>query len=211
MFRNRRAQAAHALDIAARLFDTNDFRAVGGQTRHGPNTDLHAAAPGNAVEDHRKTDRFGHRPVVPVEALLGGFVVIGGDEQGGIRPEGFRLPRERDGFGGAVRSGAGDDLAASGGGIDRHADHFGMFFVGEGRGFARCSDGHDPVDPRRNLPPDVRPECRLVKRAPAKRCHQSRVCPPECHASPHSIEIVPSKTKSAGPSRMTSENVSPFL
>ena len=140
------AECADAFDRAAGFFDGEDIGEGFGEASGEIDADFDAAAAGDGVEDDGNFGGFGDFRVVMEEAFLGGFIVIGSDDEGGGAAEFFGLDGEIDGFGGGIGAGAADDLAASFGEFDGEIDDVEMFVVGEGGGFARGADGDDAGD-----------------------------------------------------------------
>src|SRR5438874_440570 len=68
-----------------------------------------ARASGDVVEDLRHRNRFRHGLVVEIEALLGGLVVVGRDEERRVATDVFCGFREMNGLARRVRAGAADD------------------------------------------------------------------------------------------------------
>jgi len=118
----RLAELADAIDRPARFLDRDDVRMGGGEPGHRLDGDLDAAAARNAVEDDRQLDRLGDGAEVGEEALLGRLVVIGGDQQQAVGSQPFGAVGKLDRLGGAVGTGAGDDLDAALGGGDGELD-----------------------------------------------------------------------------------------
>ena len=84
--RKRIAKLVDPLDGTAGLLDGDDIFAIGGEPECGFHADLDAAASRNAVKDDGNLHGFGDGFEMAVEALLARLVVVGGHEQGGIRP-----------------------------------------------------------------------------------------------------------------------------
>jgi hypothetical protein len=83
------AQLAHALDGSACFFDGDDVWMFLCEGNHGLHSDFNAAASGDAVEHDWKLGGLGDRRVMGEKASLCGLVVIGGDDQCGVRSNAF--------------------------------------------------------------------------------------------------------------------------
>lgn len=89
-------------EIRSGFLDAHDIGHVTGDAGHGGGQHVAAGAAGHVVQD----DGHGHFGTdgleVLVQAFLRGLVVIGGDVQGGVRPDIFGELGQRDGFAGVV-------------------------------------------------------------------------------------------------------------
>ncbi len=126
------SELGDAVDIAAGFFDGDDVGALFSEARYGFDADLDSATAGDAVEHDWQFCCVGDGAEVLEQSLLGGAVVVGGDDESGVGSALFCLVGEGDGLGGGVRSGAGHDDAASFGLLDGVFNHAKVFFVGEG-------------------------------------------------------------------------------
>ena len=58
--------------------------------------DLDPTPTGYAIENYWYSHSTSNRTIMAIYTLLRRFVVIGSDQEGGIRAKPFRLPRQRD-------------------------------------------------------------------------------------------------------------------
>ncbi|CWR02544.1 Uncharacterised protein [Neisseria meningitidis] len=142
-----------AADVAAGFFHADD---VGDFGKAQDSVVSHAddGTAGHVVDNHRNRSGFGDGFEMLVNAFLGGLVVIGDDGEGVVRPGFFGGLGKGDGFDGVVCPCAGDDGDAFGNVFDDGFDDGGVFFDGEGGGFACRADGNDAVRAVFNVPVD---------------------------------------------------------
>ena len=93
--------------------------------------DVLAGAAGDVVDAMRQAGFLGEHAEVVVKAFLRRLVVVGGDLQGGVGADFFGELRQAEGFGRAVRAGAGHDLDSAGDGLDDEGDDALLFLVAE--------------------------------------------------------------------------------
>ena len=104
-----------------------------------------------------------------VDALLGGAVVVGADDERRIGTGLRGILREPDRLRGGVATGAGHDEQAAGGGLDALGDHPLVFVVRERGGFAGRAHRADAGDARLGLEVDLLVKPLGVDRTVAKR------------------------------------------
>ena len=154
------------------FLDAHDIGHVTGDAGHGGGQHVAAGAAGHVIQD----DGHGHFGTdgleVLVQAFLRGLVVIGGDVQGGVRPDIFGELGQRDGFAGVVGARAGDDGNAFVDLLDADADSGFMLVVGHRGGFAGGAAGHEAVDALFDLPFDEFTVSFLIDLAVLERRHQ---------------------------------------
>ena len=108
-----------------------------------------------------------------IETFLRRLVVIRRYQQRRVGLEAFRRLGHADGFPGAIRAGARDDLASSSRGFHGEADRLQMLVVVQGGGLARGADGDKPVHPAVNLAVDQpRKRLRVHPVVPKGRDHR---------------------------------------
>jgi hypothetical protein len=155
--------------ISGIRFDRDDGRAVRSQARSGIGGDFHNGSAGHAVEHDGQFGAFRDGFEMEVKAFLRRLVVVRADLQRAGRTEFFRRFRQLDGFGGRIRAGARNDLAAARGEFDRQPDDLDVFVRVESGRFAGGPDRDNAVDARRDLPIDQRFEGRDIDFAVTKR------------------------------------------
>ena len=79
------------------------------------------------------------------QAALRGPVVVGGDDQDGVRSGLLRLPGQDDGLGRVVGPGAADDLAPTPGHLDHGAEEVFLLLMGQGGCLAGRTGHHQAV------------------------------------------------------------------
>src|SRR4029077_5709022 len=87
-------QLTDSLNRAARFFYPDDVCAVSGQPSDGFHGDLDSASAGYAVENHRYSHGTGDRSIMAIEPFLRRLVIVGSDQESGIRAKPFRLSRQ---------------------------------------------------------------------------------------------------------------------
>ena len=100
---------------------------------------------GHIVKDLWDVHRIGNSLEVQIKAVLGGFVVVGGDQQAGIHACFLGHVRQVNGLAGGVGTGAGDDRQATGSQLHHTANDVAMLLRVQGRGFAGCAHRDDGV------------------------------------------------------------------
>src|SRR3974390_494707 len=125
----------------------------------------------DVVDDDWNTDRVVDRLEVLVQALLRGLVVVGRDDQDGIRTRIFRVLGEVDGLAGRVGARPPDHGDALLGLVDAPFDHALVLVMAQGWAFARGPHWHEPVRAFGDLPVDQGTERRLVHAAVLERRH----------------------------------------
>ena len=124
------------------------------QCGHGSRQEIATCAGGDIVEDDRLGAGIGNGCKEFDEAVLGGLVVVGCDQQHGI---GACLASEfgqLDGIGCVIGAGACNDRYTSCHLLDTEADGRLMLLIGQGRAFARCAANHDGINAFTDLPFD---------------------------------------------------------
>ena len=142
-----------AREVCCRVLDADD-ELVRGEARHGFDAHVDDAAAWDVVDDERQAGGFGDGVEMQEEALLARLVVVGGDDHGGVRADALGVLGERDGFGGAVGAGAGDDGDAVVGDFDGDFDGASVLGVAEGWAFACGADGDEAFGAVVDLPGD---------------------------------------------------------
>ena len=208
-----------AFDAAAGFLHGDDVRAGGGETCGGVDADFDAAAAGDAVEDDAAGGGVGDGFEVLEETFLGGFVVVGADLEDGFAAGGFCGFGEFDGFVGAVAAGAADDGAAAVGEFGGEGDDVLVFLVGEGWGFAGGADWDDAGDAVIELEVDEFAEGEFVdlviggergdEGCEGAAVHGGSVRCEGGERDQTGVAMVPAKTMTAGPVRVTSRNETP--
>ncbi len=116
-----------------------------GQARHGGGQDVRAGAPGNVVDEQRQLRGARHRRVVLDDALLGGLVVVGRDQQRPVGAGALGVSGELDGRRRVVGAGARHHRHAPAHGLHRDLDHGLVLGVRERGRLAGGAAGHEPV------------------------------------------------------------------
>ena len=131
-------------EVPGRFLDGDD---VGEPGEPGDGVRLHVAGgpPGHVVEDLRDVDGLRDELEVPVQALLGGLVVVGRHQQAAVGPEGRGVAGQVQRLGGRVRPGPGDHRHPARHRLDDLADHLAVLVVVEGGRLAGGPDRDDGV------------------------------------------------------------------
>ena len=111
-----------------------------------------------------------------IEAFLRRFVVVRSHDQSRVGSELFCLHGEKNRFLCGVRAGASDYLAATFGGLDGDANHFGVFLVGEGGRLPGGTYGDNSLHASLNLGFDEAPKGLAIEGSVAKGCNKGGVC-----------------------------------
>ena len=195
------AELIDTLHGAASLLDGHNVSEILGTSRRGLNSDLDATATGNTVENDGNPNRLGDGFEMAVEAFLAGLVVVGCHKQGCISARFFGSLGQRNGFAGRIRSGACDDKTPFVRGLNGDLDDLEVFLVVECGRFPCCSHGYNARNAACDLLFDELAEGLGVELAVTEWRNERGVCSCECHGVNCYREMVPSKTKSAGPVR----------
>ena len=161
----------HAGDVARRVLDAGNVGQVA-QALHGFDRHVDDRSTRYVVDDDRKGDRIADGFEMAEKAFLAGLVIVGGNDQNGIRADLFGMAGEVDRLGGVVRSRARHHRHPAPRLGDADLDDPSMLVVAKCRAFARGAAGHQPVRAALDLPIDQGPESRLIDAATAERGHQ---------------------------------------
>ena len=137
-------QGLDAIQVPARLLDTDDVLDPR-QAPHRLGQHVAGRAARDVIQDLGNGHRLGHGPMVQIEPLLRGLVVVRCDEQAGIGTGSARAGGQADGLGGRVGAGAGDHRHPLADLPDDLADHLAVLLLVQGRRLTRGPDGHDAV------------------------------------------------------------------
>src|SRR5438552_6961225 len=202
---------AHLLERPRSFLDAHDVPDLG-QPRHRLRGHIHGGAPGDVIEDLRDVHRFGHGLVVPVETLLGRFVVVPRDQQGRVRPDGLGMAGKLDRLVRRVGPRAGNDRHTPPDGLYGELNDPLVLRMGKRGGLARRPARHNTVGAARELPFDQIAEGLLVYSAVAKRRDDGDQRSGEAHCSVYSQAFAgmePSHTIRASPVRVMVVNRGP--
>ena len=132
------------IHVARRLFHRGDLRDLG-QAGDGCRLDVHRRATGHVVDAHLGLDRLGDGAKVPVEALLGGLVVVRRRGEHAICTRRDRTFGVQDRGAGIVAADASHHRHPSRGGPHTGSDHSSMLVHVERGRFAGGATRHQPL------------------------------------------------------------------
>ena len=138
-------EVADLADVAAGFLNGNDVFNVASEPYSGFWLDVAAGAARNVVENDRDGDGFSDGLEMHLQTVLGGLVVVRGDEQNSVSAIGFSLLGEHDSGLGVVGTGTSDDRYAMVDMVDGVGDDLGMFFFRKGGRFASGAADDDGV------------------------------------------------------------------
>ena len=141
----RGRQLRHLGDIAAGFLDGYDIFRIPGQSCHGRRQDVGAGSGRDIVNDAGKLCPGRDGPVMGIQAVLGGLVVVRRDQQDRVRAQLFRFFGHHDRVGRIVGAGARDDRSPTFDDLYRPADGLQMFIILQGRRFAGCTADNEGV------------------------------------------------------------------
>src|ERR687894_1658544 len=171
--------AAEALYVArhvhgeGRLLDPNDVRDLG-QAGYGLGGDGHGRPAWDVVEDNGQFRALCYRGEVPVQSLLGRFVVVGGDLQRAVCALLLGHLRVLDRHVRAVRASTRDDGHPPVRDPDHGAYDEAVLLLGHGRGLARGPAGDKAVNAALDLELDHAFQGFDVHLPVAERCDEGR-------------------------------------
>ena len=154
------------------------------EPRDGFRQDVRRRSAGDVVHEQRQIDARRNRLVVPEDAVLRGFVVVGRQQQRAVGAHLARSGGQPNRLGGRVRAGARDHRDALSRLLDRELDHIVVFGVSKRGGFSGRAARNQPVDPALNLPLDQIAQRGRVHLAVAKRRYESGQCTIEHRSKP---------------------------
>ena len=170
---HRVSLARHAAHVAGRVLDADDVGKLG-KPLHGVDGHVDHAARGDIVDDDRDADCVVDGLEMLVEAFLRRLVVIGRDDENGVRPAVLGMAAKLDRLRGVVGARARDHRNPAARFVDADVHGAAVLLMGERRAFAGRPDRHQPMRAGRDLPVDQRAEGLLVDLAVLERGHQRR-------------------------------------
>jgi hypothetical protein len=161
----------HTGEIGGRVLHAGDVLQFV-EPRHGGDGHVDHRPGWDIVDDDRNADRVVHGLEMLIQAFLRRLVIIGRDDEQGIRARLFAMPGEFDRLDRVVRAGTGDHRHPALRLGDAPFDDFLVLVMGQRRALARRSHRNKAPGAVLDLPIDVSPEGLLVERAVLERRHQ---------------------------------------
>ena len=142
------ALARDAREVAGRILHADDVLELV-EPLHRVDRHVDDAARRDVVDHDRNADGVVDRLEMAVEPFLRRLVVIGRDDQHGVRAGLLGVTGQIDRLGGVVRARAGDHRHAAARLVDADVDDATVLFMRQRRAFARRADGHQAMRARR--------------------------------------------------------------